>query len=180
MPSWLNPYWPLIKMGLILTFISVVSWLSYARGRDDNENYHNKVTLAATQKELRDAQRNDNIADHAGKEHAQSVQVVHDTTREIVRTVTVPADADPFMPVWFVRLWDRLATQSPSADPYPGKLENASSDTRLSEVKSMLAAWEDKYYVCQKQVDDTNELNPVLPSPPEEDKGIFHNLNPFR
>ena len=33
---------------------------------------------------------------------------------------------------------------------------------------SARSAGADKYYTCQKQIIDINQLNPVLPPPPEE------------
>lgn len=94
------------------------------------------------------------------------------------RDVQIPADADPFVPVWFVRMFDRLASEDPAADTYPGEPAGAPSRTRLSGTKPVLEAWVGKYETCRKQIDSIRELNPMLPQPIEE-KSLFDRLNPF-
>lgn len=151
----------------------------YNHGVAVQEARQTKVELQQANKALADATANNKIANEAGQQHEQGVKVVHDTTREIVRTVTIPPDADPYLPVWFVRLFDRFASRTLTGDPYPGKSDSAPSDVRLSEARTMLGRWADEYYVCRQQVIDIGKLNPVLPPPPEDRRGLFDKLNPF-
>lgn len=174
-----NPYVILSGAAAWLASLVLCGWLMYARGHDDMRNAYTEQQLTQANTNLRNSQKNQDRADQAGFEHEQKVQVVHDTTREIVRTVSVPADADPYVPVWFVRLWDRLAGRSLDGDAYPGKSESAASDVRLSEVKPVLAKWADDFYACRQQVADIVALKPVLPAPKAESKTVFDRLNPF-
>jgi hypothetical protein len=154
--------------------------LMYIQGKDDQVAYQNTVELKKANKALADAGKNNQIANKAGEDHATNVQVVHDTTREIVRTVTIPAESDPFLPVGFVRLFDRAASRSLAADPYPGKSDGEPSDIRVSQAATLLVSdWADKYYICKKQVDDTRSLAPVRPPPPQEERTLLERISPF-
>jgi hypothetical protein len=174
-----NPYVILGTAGAWLASLLLCGWLMYARGHDDMRNAYTEQQLTQANRNLANAGKNNSIAHKADEQHQQGVQVVHDTTREIVRTVTIPPDADPLLPVWFVRLFDRFASRSITGDPYPGKSDGEPSDVRLSEARTMLGKWADDYYTCREQVIDTGKLNPVLPAPPEDKRNIFDKLNPF-
>jgi len=175
-----NPYVLLGAAGAWLASLILAGWLMYTRGHDDMRNAYTEQTLSQTQKQLDAARKGAAQAQAAGENHEKGVQIVHDTTREIVRTVQIPPDNDPVMPVAAIRLFDRAASRSPGADPYPGQSPNASSGIKLSEVIAMLVTdWADKYYTCQKQVDDIAAQKPVLPSPVEKPKTILEQLNPF-
>lgn len=165
---------------LLIVIFGAGCFLSYKRGADDTKNAMTIQQLASANENLKKAGQNNAIAHSADVSHNAGVQVVHDTTHEIIRTVTLPAASDPFLPVGFVRLWDRAASRNIAADPYPGKSDGEPSDVRVSEAQSMLVTdWADKYYTCKRQVDDTRQLNPVLPTPPEERKDFFTRINPF-
>jgi hypothetical protein len=140
---------------------------------------HTEQQLAQANRSLADSQKNQETADKAGAEHEQHVQIVRERTREIVRTVTIPPDADPFVPVWFVRLYDRLASRAVNADPYPGQSEGDPSDVRLSETRPLLARASDEYFACRKQIEDIVALKPVLPPPAAPERGFLERLTPF-
>lgn len=174
-----NPYVMLWVAGAWLASIVLCGWLMYNRGHDDMRNAYTEQQLTQANQNLATSQKTQEAADKAGAEHEQHVQIVRERTREIVRTVTIPPDADPLVPVWFVRLLDRYAGRSLDADPYPGKPEGDPSDVRLSEVRSLLAKWADDYYACRQQVIDIVAIKPVMPSPPEPERGLLERLNPF-
>ncbi len=161
-----NPYVILGCAGAWLLSIIVCGWLMYARGHDDMRNAQTEQQLQAANANLKTSQQNQTKAAEAGADHETKVQTVHDTTRTIVQTVQLPPDRDPYLPVGFVRLFDRAASRSIDADPYPGKSDGDPSDVRVSEAQRLLVTdWADKYYACRQQVIDTANLKPVLPSP---------------
>lgn len=123
--------------------------------------------------------KNAKIAFEAGKKFEDDKKQTPDQVRWRTREIVIPPDADPFMPIWFVRMFDRLASESNTADPYPGEPDGASSDVRLSEVKSVLERWVVKYEDADKQISAIRQLNPVLPPPPEE-PGFLERNNPFK
>lgn len=130
-------------------------------------NAFTEQQLTIANANLKASQQNQDRAAKAGEAHEINVQTVHDTTREIVRTVTIPPDRDPYLPVGFVRLFDRSASRSINGDPYPGKSDGDPSDVRVSEAAALLSresGWADKYYACRQQVADIIALNPVLPT----------------
>lgn len=177
--SLLNPWVILGIVGLFLLSNASTGTLLYIRGKDDQIAYQNTIELKKANKALADGEKNNRIAHEAGVTHEREVQIIREKGRDIIRTVQVPPDADPFMPVWFVRLWDRFASRSLTADAYPGKSDSDPSDVRLSEARTMLGKWADDYYTCRQQVIDTGKLNPVLPPPPEKKVSLFEKLNPF-
>lgn len=177
----LNPWVILGVVGVFILSIGGASWLAYDRGRDDMKAAYTEQQLAKANAQIRETVTNTGIQHKADTDHQVGVQVVHDTTREIIHTVTLPAAADPFLPVGFVRLFDRAASRDAAADPYPGKSDAEPSDVRVSQAASLLVGdWADKYYICKKQVDDTRSLNPVLPQPPAEiHKSFWERISPF-
>ena len=122
--------------------------------------------------------RKDAAAAKAGEHHDQEVQTVHDTTREIIRTVTIPAASDPYLPVGFVRLFDRAAGRSIGADPYPGKSDGDASDVRVSEAASLLVGNYDK---CETNRVQLADLIAYLKSDREPAKrpDFLDRINPF-
>ena len=177
--SLLNPWVILSLVGFFLLSTAGTGTLMYIRGRDDMKAAYTEQQLTAANKALVDAGKNNQIADKAGKDHEVQIQIIHDKGRDIVNTIRIPPDADPLLPIWFVRLWDRFASRSLTADAYSGKSDSDPSDVRLSEARTMLGKWADEYYACRQQVIDTGKLNPVLPPPPAEAKSFFSKLNPF-
>lgn len=177
-----NP-WVIIGIaGAWILSLVVCGFLLYARGHDDMRNAYTEQQLAQANANLKATQANQNKSAQAGKDHQANVQIIHDRAATIVKTVQIPADKDPYLPVGFVRLWDRSASQRIDADPYPGKSDGDPSDIRVSEAATLLSrqdGWADRYYQCRKQVIDTVNLNPVLPPPVEEHKGLIEQLNPF-
>lgn len=174
-----NPY--VILGGLVgwLASLALCGWLMYNRGHDDMRNSYTEQQLTQANRNLVDAGKNNKIADDAGQKHETEVKIIHDKGQDIIHSIIVPPDADPLVPVWFVRLFDRFASRDVTADAYPGKSDSEPSDVRMSEVRIVLRGWADSYYTCKKQVDDTRELNPVLPPPPQEKKSLIDQLNPF-
>ena len=177
--SLLNPW---VILGLVAFFLlstAGTGTLMYIRGKDDQVAYQNTIELTKANKALVDAGKNNQIANKAGQEHETQVQIIHDRGRDIIRTVQIPPDADLLLPVWFVRLFDRLASRSLTADAYPGKPDSDPSDVRLSEARTLLGRWADDYYACRQQVIDTGKLKPVLPPPPQDERTFLERINPF-
>lgn len=176
-----NPY---LILGVVLAFLlsnATVGYLMYERGKDDMKAAYTEQQLEQANKNLKDATTNNKIANDAGLDHEGKVQTIHDQTTIIHDTVHIPASADVFLPVGFVRMFDRAASRNPAADPYPGKSDGDPSDVKVSEAQSLLNDnWADQYYACRQQVIDTAKLNPVLPAPPDaKQSGLFDHLNPF-
>jgi len=172
-----NPYVILGAVAFFLVSISGTYFLAYTSGKDDMQAHYTAQELARANAALKISQEQANRAADAGVQHDAQAQVVRNTTREIIRTVTIPPDADPYLPVGFVRLFDRSASRSISGDPYPGKSDGDPSDVRVSEAATLLArGWADEFYRCRKQVEDTAALKPVLPSPPPPERGFFERL----
>jgi hypothetical protein len=174
-----NPYVLLGAAGAWLLSIVACGWLMYARGHDDMRNAYTEAQLVQTQKDLKDHKRNDTIADNAGKKFEDAKPQIITQVQYRDRNIVIPPDADPFVPVWFVRMFNDIASVERPADPYPGLDDGAPSRTRLSGTRSVLKSWAIKYETCRKQIDSIRELNPVLPSPPQEQKGLLEHLNPF-
>lgn len=175
-----SPYVLLGGAAAWIASLALCFWLAYSRGHDDMRNAYTEQQLTQANRNLSDASKNNATAHSADVNHQAGVQVVHDTTNTVIRTVTIPADRDPFLPVGFVRLFDRAASRNPAADPYPGKSDGDPSDVRVSQAGSLLVTdWADKYYTCRKQVIDTADLKPILPPPVVADPGFFQHLNPF-
>lgn len=171
-----NPY--VILAGVIgwIASIALAGWLMYARGHDDMRNAFTEQQLVAANQNLKNSQANQNKAATVGVEHEAKVQVVHDTTRTIIQSVNLPPESDPYLPVGFVRVFDRSASRAINGDPYAGKSDGDPSDVRVSEAQTMLAKWADQYYVCREQVISVVGLKPVLPAPPVEGKGLLERL----
>lgn len=177
--SLLNPWVILSLVGLFLLSNATTGTLLYIRGKDDQIAYQTKIELGKANKALADAQKNNDIGKKAGDDHEQQKVVIREKTREIYRSVTIPPDADPLLPVWFVRLLNRASSRNTADDPYPGQPDSDPSTIRLSEAGRMLSdGWADKYYVCRKQIEDIGKLNPILPPPPPS-TSFFDKLNPF-
>lgn len=177
-----NPYVILGTAGAWLVSLVLVGWLLYARGHDDMRNAFTEQQLTQANENLKNAGKNNKVADVAGEAHGEKVTIINNKTREIHDSIRIPADSDPLLPVWFVRLLNRAASRNATGDPYPGKSESDPSDVRLSEAGRMLSdGWADKYYVCRQQVIDTVNLAPVLPAeqPQEEKRSLLDRLNPF-
>lgn len=175
-----NPY--VVIGGIVgwLASIALTGWLMYARGHDDMRNAYTEQQLASANQRLADAGKNNKIADDAGKKFEDAKPRIITQIQYRTREIVIPPDADPFMPVWFVRMWDRVASGSSAADPYPGLDAGAASDVRLSEVRTVLERWAGKYETCQLQIDSIRQLKPVLPPPPATEKpSVFEQLNPF-
>jgi hypothetical protein len=174
-----NPY-ALLGAGVAwLISLALCFWLAYSRGHDDMRNAYTEQQLSTANANLKASQQNQDKAAKAGASHEANVQTVHDTTREIVRTVTIPPDRDPYLPVGFVRLFDRSASRSINGDPYPGKSDGDPSDVRVSEAATLLSresGWADKYYACRQQVADIVALNPVLPTPPQSNPSLIERI----
>lgn len=174
----LNPY---VIGGSIIAFVLYtggVGYLSYSRGKDDQANYQLKVDLAQARKDLKAGQKNTNIANTAGANFEAQKPIILTQVRERVEWKDIPPDADPFLPVWFVRMQHNLASNEPQRDPYPGEPDGALSTTRLSRAREVLTSWAVQYETCRKAVDSIRELKPVLPAPPEE-KSFFQKLDIF-
>lgn len=166
----LNPYVILGTAGTWLASLALCFWLAYARGHDDMRNAQTEANFAQAKTDLANHKKNDQIADKAGKgfENAKPQIVTQVQYRD--RNIIIPPDADPFVPVWYVRMFNDIASVEPPADAYPGQPDSAPSRTRLSGTRAVLKAWAIKYETCRKQVDSIRELNAVLPTPIEQSK----------
>ncbi len=156
-----------------------LSYVSYNHGKfvehSEQVGRENAILAKLVQDEKINAQK----AFEAGKKFEDDKQETPGQVLWRTREIHIPPDADPFMPVWFVRMFDRLASESNVADPYPGLADGAPSDVRLSEVKSVLERWVVKYENADKQIGAIRQLNPVLPTPEDKKKTVFQELNPF-
>ena len=132
-----------------------------------------KAELVQERAERKEDAANIQKAQDAGKGFEDAKPQIIREVQTRTQTITIPADADPFVPVWFVRMFDRLASSDSGADTYPGEPAGNPSRTRLSGTKPVLEAWVSKYETCRKQIASIAELKPVLPTPPEEDKSFL-------
>lgn len=176
----LNPWVLLAFVGVLFASNAATGTLLYMRGRDDTVAAYTKQELREANAKLSAKAVNDKKADDAGVKHEKDKEDIHVVTRTIRESVVVPPDRDPFVPVWFVRLLDRAAVRSATADPAPSQSAGDPSDVRLSEVGDVLTSQADDYYQCRKQVENIVSLEPVLPAPPEQKEGFFGRINPFR
>lgn len=163
----------------VLLAAGVSGWLFYQRGHDDMRNAVTEQALAATTAELKKTEAKVNRAAAAGADHdKRETQVIHDT-RTILKTVTIPPDSDPYVPVWFVRLHDRSASRWAGGDPYPGKSDGDPSDVRLSQAVAMLAANYESCEVNRGRLTDIIDLKPVMPAQPEAPpRDFLDRINP--
>lgn len=139
-----NPWVILGALVFFLVSIGGASFFAYERGRDDDKAAYTAQQLNNANANIADMKRRDAESAKAGESHDAQIQTVHDTTREIIRTVTIPAGADPFLPVGFVRLFDRSASRSIGADSYPGKSDGSASNVRVSQAATLLVSNFDK------------------------------------
>jgi hypothetical protein len=129
---------PIALLATLLLSGGTAFW-GYEHGIAIQEARQTKTELNQANANIADMKAKDAAAAKAGEAHDTHVQTVHDTTREIVRTVTIPAASDPYLPVGFVRMFDRAASRQLGADPYPGKSDGDASDVRVSEAGNLLA-----------------------------------------
>jgi hypothetical protein len=174
---------PLIAFPIALLVTLLLSggtaFWGYEHGLAIQEARQTKAELVQERQERKDDATNIAKAQQVGGHfEEQKPQIIHEVQTR-TQTITIPPDADPFVPVWFVRMFDRLASADSGADTYPGQSAGDPSRTRLSGVKPVLEGWVTKYETCRKQIVAIGELKPVLPKPPEED-GVLDKLNPFR
>jgi hypothetical protein len=174
-----NPWVILGGVGAWLASLVLCGWLMYARGHDDMRNAQTEANFAQAQKDLNDHKKNDAIADKAGKGFEDAKPKIITQVQYRDRNTNIPSDADPFVPVWFVRMFNDIASVEPPADAYPGQPDSAPSRTRLSGTRAVLKAWAIKYETCRAQIDGIRELKPVLPTPAEDQKSVFDHINPF-
>jgi hypothetical protein len=149
------------------------AFVGYQHGRAIEKSELVSVENKKLEQDAKDHATNDKIANDAGRSFEQAKPIIVTQVRDRIREVRVPPDADPVLPVWFERMFDRLAAGNTVADAYPGEPDSAPSRLRLSGVQPVLTAWVIKYETCRKQVDDIRELNPVLPAPPKEGRGFL-------
>lgn len=161
-----------------LLFGGGTGFWGYEHGIAIQEARQTKTELAQANANIADMKHKDEVAAKAGEQHDAQIQTVHDTTREIVRTVTIPAASDPFLPVGFVRMFDRAASRQLGADPYPGKSDGDASDVRVSEAANLLAA---NFGECEANRVQLSDLIAYIKSDraPEAKPSWLDNLNPF-
>ncbi len=182
-----NPWVILGVAGTWLVSLALCSWLFYARGVDDNENAHTKMTLVATAKALTDSKTRQNDGAQAAQEHDEhedEIQRLYALLRSRPGAVPIPPATDPFVPVWFVRMHDRAASGDAGGDPYPGKSDANPSDVRLSQALAMLISNYEGCQINRSRLADIIALKPVLPAvapppAPTHNPDLFHRLNPF-
>lgn len=174
-----NPYVILGVVAFYIASVLGVGGLMYMRGRDDMKAAYTAQQLAQANTTIEGMKHKQAVSDTAGEVHDQHTNTVRETTREIVKTVTIPADADPFLPVGFVRLFDRAASRNIGADPYPGKSDGDPSDVRVSEAGSLLAGTD--FARCEENRVQLSDLIAYLKADraPEKMPGWLDNINPF-
>lgn len=172
-----------IKIAIVLlafiAYSGIGGWMLYTRGKDDQKNWQTQQDLLQAQRDLKEAQDLTKKANQAGKDFEDAKPQIATQVRWRTNTIVVPPDADPLLPIWFVRMFDRLASEDPSADPYPGEPAGGSSRTRLSGARPVLESWVTKYETCRTAIKQIRELEPVLPLPPQDERGFLNKLNPF-
>lgn len=151
----------------------------YNHGMAIQEARQTKAELKAAEEDLADYKKGNEKAAEAGKKFEDAKPIIVHDVHDRIREVHIPPDADPLLPVWFVRMFDRLASGDPAADSYPAQPDGAPSRVRLSRTRPVLEAWVVKYETCVKQVDDTHDLNPVLPQPTPKEENFLGKLIPF-
>lgn len=168
---------PLTLLGFLLVTAGTTFW-GYEHGVAIQEARDEKAQNVQLRKDLEDHKINDAKANEAGKkfENEKPQIVTQVQYRDRTRDVFIPPDADPFVPIWFVRMFNDLARVEPPDDPYPGQSPDAPSRTRLSGTRPVLRAWVIKYETCRKQIDDIRELKPILPPPPQQEKTLLDKL----
>lgn len=168
---------PIALLAALLLSGGAAFW-GYEHGQAIQEARQTKAELSQANANIADMKHKDAIAAKAGEDHDAHVQVVRDTTREIIRTVTIPAASDPFLPVGFVRLFDRAASRQFGADPYPGKSDGDTSDIRVSEAANLLTVNFGEAEACRVQLTD---LITYLKKDraPEAKPSWLNNINPF-
>jgi hypothetical protein len=173
---------PLIAFPIALLATLLLSgggaFWGYEHGIAIQEARQTKTELAQANANIADMKRKDEAAAKAGEAHDAQIRTVHDTTREIVRTVTIPAASDPYLPVGFVRMFDRAASRQLGADPYPGKSDGDASDVRVSEAAHLLT---DNFGDCEANRVQLSDLIAYLKSDraPAAKPSWLDNLNPF-
>jgi hypothetical protein len=174
-----NPYVILGAVLFLLASVGGAFWLGDNHGTFVERAAQTQANLDQALKDLNDHKKNDLIAAKAGQgfenEKPQIITRVQYRDRDII----IPPDADPFVPVWFVRMFNDIASVEPPSDAYPGQPDSAPSRTRLSGTRAVLKAWAIKYETCRAQIDGIRELKPVLPTPADEKPSLFHQINPF-
>lgn len=136
--SLLNPW---VILGLLATLLlsnAATGTLLYMRGRDDMIAAYTKQELGKANATIRDMKAKDAKAAKAGEDHDRHQGAARKATRQIADSVDIPPVADPYLPVGFVRMFDRAASRNIGADPYPGKSDGDPSDVRVSEAASLL------------------------------------------
>ncbi len=173
-----NPYVILGALCAWLLSTAATGWLMYNRGSDDQRNAQTVQQLAQANANIESMKRKDAAAALAGEKHDEHIHTVQNTTREIVRTVTIPPAADPFLPVGFVRLFDRAASRQLGADPYPGKSDGDPSDVKVSEAAGLLADNFGEAEACRVQLTDLISYLKADRTP-APNPSLFEHLNPF-
>lgn len=168
---------PIALLAMLLVGGGTGFW-GYEHGVAIQEARQTKSELAQANANIADMKRKETEAAKAGEQHDAQIKTVHDTTREIVRTVTIPAAADPYLPVGFVRMFDRAASRQLGADPYPGKSDGDASDVRVSEAANLLAA---DFGECEANRVQLADLIDYLKADraPEKRPDFLDRINPF-
>lgn len=172
----LNPYAILGVVGFFLVSVGGAWWLGDNHGTFVERAAQTQANLDQARRDLADHKKNDLIADKAGKDFEDAKPKIVTQVQFRDRNIVIPPDADPFVPVWFVRMFNDIASVEPPADAYPGQSDSAPSRTRLSGTRAVLKAWAIKYETCRAQVDGTRELNAVLPIPPAEKQSLLERM----
>lgn len=171
---------PLIAFPIALLVALLMSggagFYGYEHGQAIQEARDTKAALTEARQDLADHKANDKIADDAGKKFEDVKPQIVTQVQYRDHDIVIPPDSDPFVPVWFVRMFDDIASVQPPADPYPGQPDGSPSGVRLSETRPVLKGWATKYETCRKAIDGIRELNPVLPTPPHEEKSLIDKL----
>lgn len=174
--SLFNP-WVLLGIGgALIASNTATHFLSYASGKDDQIAYQTTADLAQARLDLKTAEELAKKGDEAGRKFEDAKPQIVREVRERTREIVIPPDADPFVPVWFVRMFDRLASGDPTADTYPGQSDSAASRTRLSGTRPVLEGWVSKYETCRAQIVAIGELKPVLPQPPKDERTFLERI----
>lgn len=155
----LNPWVILGSLVVVLGLVTGAWFLGDNHGTFVERAAQTAQQLSNANKTIGDIKAENKLSAKAGEEHdVHSTQVTVDTSA-IGRALRdalakIPPSADPLVPIWFVRMFDRAASRYVGADPLPGQSDGDTSTVRLSVVGSVLTTDFGRAETCRVQLTD--------------------------
>lgn len=154
------PVWALPTSLLVALAMCAGAWfLGSSHGTFVERAAQTEHQLANANTTIKKMGEENKHSDKAGENHAEhATQVTVDTSaigRALAASLAkLPPSADPLVPAWFVRVFDRAASRFVGADPLPGKPDGDASTVRLSDVGTVLTTNFGKAEACRVQLTD--------------------------